>query len=94
MMGQPRPASMGGTGHARRVGAGHRRWKPCRSVDLVGVALAAGALILAGCGTDSSDGAGKSEHGIVNISGQNFPEAQIMAEIYAGVLAKPATRPA
>lgn len=53
---------------------------------LVGAALAAGALILAGCGTGSSDGAGKSEHGIVNISGQNFPEAQIMAEIYATVL--------
>jgi osmoprotectant transport system substrate-binding protein len=55
---------------------------------LVGVALAAGALVLAGCGTGSSDtnGAGKSEHGIVHISGQNFPEAQIMAEIYATVL--------
>ena len=56
---------------------------------LVGVALAAGALILAGCGTGSSgstNGAGKSQHGIVNISGQNFPEAQIMAEIYATVL--------
>jgi osmoprotectant transport system substrate-binding protein len=53
---------------------------------LVGVALAAGALLLAGCGTDSSDGAGKSEHGIVTISGQNFPEAQIMAQIYATVL--------
>jgi osmoprotectant transport system substrate-binding protein len=46
------------------------------------------ALILAGCGGTSSDtnGAGKSQHGIVNISGQNFPEAQIMAEIYATVL--------
>ena len=54
--------------------------------QLVGVALAAGALVLAGCGTGSSDGAGKSEHGIVHISGQNFPEAQIMAEIYATVL--------
>jgi osmoprotectant transport system substrate-binding protein len=53
---------------------------------LVGAALAAGALLLAGCGGGSSDGAGKSEHGIVHISGQNFPEAQIMAEIYATVL--------
>jgi osmoprotectant transport system substrate-binding protein len=53
---------------------------------LVGAALAVGSLLLAGCGGGSSDGAGKSEHGIVNISGQNFPEAQIMAEIYATVL--------
>jgi osmoprotectant transport system substrate-binding protein len=55
---------------------------------LLGVAMAAGALVLAGCGTGSSSDntAGKSTHGTVTISGQNFPEAQIMAEIYATVL--------
>jgi osmoprotectant transport system substrate-binding protein len=54
---------------------------------LLAASLVAGALFLAGCGGSSSEeGAGKSEHGIVNISGQNFPEAQIMAQIYATVL--------
>ena len=55
---------------------------------LLGVAMAAGALVLAGCGTGSSSDntAGKSDNGTVTISGQNFPEAQIMAEIYATVL--------
>jgi osmoprotectant transport system substrate-binding protein len=55
---------------------------------LVAAALAAGALLLAGCaGNDVADsGAGKSQHGTVHISGQNFTEAQIMAQIYATVL--------
>jgi len=55
---------------------------------LAAAAAVVGALLLAGCaGNDvASDGAGKSQHGIVHISGQNFPEAQIMAQIYAIVL--------
>jgi osmoprotectant transport system substrate-binding protein len=54
---------------------------------LVAAAMAASALLLAGCASNSVDsGAGKSTHGIVHISGQNFTEAQIMAQIYATVL--------
>jgi osmoprotectant transport system substrate-binding protein len=50
--------------------------------------VAVGALALAGCGGSSSSGSagGKSTHGAVRISGQNFTEATIVAEIYADVL--------
>jgi osmoprotectant transport system substrate-binding protein len=53
-------------------------------VALVGV----GVLALAGCGGSSSSTAsgGKSTHGTVRISGQNFTEAEIVAAIYADVL--------
>jgi len=53
---------------------------------LVAAAMTVGALLLAGCGSSGDSGAGKSQHGTVNISGQNFPEAEIMAQIYATVL--------
>lgn len=46
-----------------------------------------GVLALAGCGGSSSSGTGgKSTHGAVRISGQNFTEAEIVANIYADVL--------
>jgi osmoprotectant transport system substrate-binding protein len=53
---------------------------------LVG-ALAVGVLALAGCGGSDSGSTGtKASNGVVSISGQNFTEAQIVAEIYAGLL--------
>jgi osmoprotectant transport system substrate-binding protein len=57
------------------------------------VALAAGALALSGCAGDdlSSDGGGEGDggggaSGPVTISGQNFPEAELVATMYAQLL--------
>jgi|SRR6478609_1015582 osmoprotectant transport system substrate-binding protein len=64
---------------------------------LVGAAGAATAALLAGCGGSSSSTAAdtgassspsSSGGGVVRISGQNFTEAQIVADLYAGVLKK------
>ncbi len=63
---------------------------------LVGVAATATAALLAGCGGTSSSssaaGSGTSPSasggGVVRISGQNFTEAEIVADLYAGVLKK------
>jgi osmoprotectant transport system substrate-binding protein len=54
------------------------------------------AIVLAGCGSgtsstatgDSSTPPASSGKGTVTISGQNFTEAEIVADMYAGVLAK------
>jgi len=55
--------------------------------------LAVGTLLLAGCGDDESDGltsggetTAAEEKGTVSMSGQNFTEMQIMAEMYRQVL--------
>lgn len=57
---------------------------------LLAGAVAVGALALAGCAgnsvNSSSSSGTKATHGVVNISGQNFTEAEIVAEIYAGLL--------
>ena len=61
---------------------------------LLTAALAVGALALSGCGgsdssstaTGSSSGPASGSKGTVRISGQNFPEAQIVADMYAAVL--------
>jgi osmoprotectant transport system substrate-binding protein len=65
---------------------------------LVGAALTATAVLLAGCGSgsssstaaDSGPSGGTSPSsgggGVVTISGQNFTEAEIVADLYAGVL--------
>jgi osmoprotectant transport system substrate-binding protein len=60
--------------------------------------LAAGALVLAGCGgssdsssttaADSPSSSPSGGGGVVRISGQNFTEAEIVADLYAGVLKK------
>ena len=63
---------------------------------LAGVTAMAGAALLAGCGSsDSSTTAADtgttpsaSGQGVVRISGQNFTEAEIVADLYAGVLQK------
>jgi osmoprotectant transport system substrate-binding protein len=56
---------------------------------LLAAAVVAGGLVLAGCG--GSDGSGSSlgnstKGGPITISGQNFTEATIVANIYANVL--------
>jgi len=56
---------------------------------LLAAAVAAGALVLTGCGGDGSSNTSlgnNTKGGPVSISGQNFSEAQIMGEIYASVL--------
>jgi osmoprotectant transport system substrate-binding protein len=54
---------------------------------LLGAALVVGALALAGCGgSDSSNTASGGGNKTVRISGQNFTEATIVANIYADVL--------
>jgi osmoprotectant transport system substrate-binding protein len=63
---------------------------------LAGVTAMAAAVLLAGCGSsDSSTTAADqgstpsaSGQGVVRISGQNFTEAEIVADLYAGVLQK------
>ncbi len=65
---------------------------------LVGVVAMSSAALLAGCGGSSSsstaaDTGGSSPSssgggGVVRISGQNFTEAEIVADLYAGVLKK------
>jgi osmoprotectant transport system substrate-binding protein len=65
---------------------------------LVGVVAMSSAALLAGCGGSSSsstaaDTGGSSSPsssggGVVRISGQNFTEAEIVADLYAGVLKK------
>src|SRR3954468_9726594 len=66
---------------------------------LVGVVAMSSAALLAGCGGSSSsstaaDTGGSSSPssasggGVVRISGQNFTEAEIVADLYAGVLQK------
>jgi osmoprotectant transport system substrate-binding protein len=60
---------------------------------LVGV-VAASAALLTACGSSNSSGAtgnssgGSSNKGTVRISGQNFTEAEIVADMYAAVLQK------
>jgi osmoprotectant transport system substrate-binding protein len=56
---------------------------------LLAAAVVAGTLVLAGCGGSGSSGSSlgnSTKHGTVRISGQNFTEAQIVAQIYANVL--------
>ena len=63
---------------------------------LAGVTAMTAAVLLAGCGSsDSSTTAADpgstpsaSGQGVVRISGQNFTEAEIVADLYAGVLQK------
>src|SRR6476646_7231627 len=63
---------------------------------LVGAAATVTVAVLAGCGSsDSSTTAAASRStpsgsggGVVRISGQNFTEAEIVADMYAGVLEK------
>jgi osmoprotectant transport system substrate-binding protein len=65
---------------------------------LVGVVATASAALLAGCGgssssstaadTGGSESPSSSGGGVVRISGQNFTEAEIVADLYAGVLKK------
>ncbi len=65
---------------------------------LAGVAATASAVLLAGCGSNSSSSStaadpgastpASSGGGVVRISGQNFTEAEIVADLYAGVLKK------
>jgi osmoprotectant transport system substrate-binding protein len=69
---------------------------------LTGAAAAVSSvLLLAGCGSGSSSTAAgdtnsppaSSGGGVVRISGQNFTEAEIVADMYAGVLAKAGYQP-
>src|SRR6478752_9408229 len=63
---------------------------------LVGAAATVTVAVLAGCGSsdssttaaDSGSSPSSSGGGVVRISGQNFTEAQIVADLYAGVLKK------
>jgi osmoprotectant transport system substrate-binding protein len=63
---------------------------------LAGAAATLSAILLAGCGgssssttaTDSGSTPAASGGGVVRISGQNFTEAEIVADMYAGVLEK------
>jgi osmoprotectant transport system substrate-binding protein len=63
---------------------------------LAGAALTAGAILLAGCAGNSVDSSNAADDtspsasggGTVRISGQNFTEAEIVADMYAGVLEK------
>jgi osmoprotectant transport system substrate-binding protein len=67
-----------------------------RSRILAGAAATfSAAIVLAGCGSGTSSTAtgdsstpASSGKGTVTISGQNFTEAEIVADMYAGVLAK------
>jgi osmoprotectant transport system substrate-binding protein len=65
---------------------------------LVGV-VAASAALLTACGSSNSSGAtgnstgGSSNKGTVRISGQNFTEAEIVADMYAAVLQKAGYKP-
>ncbi|KHL19303.1 osmoprotectant transport system substrate-binding protein [Mumia flava] len=59
-----------------------------RARTALAVAGAAALVALAGCGSDDEGGSGGDESlGPVTISGQNFTEMQILAELYAQVLA-------
>lgn len=63
-----------------------------RSRRILTATLAVAALLLAGCGddalsNDSSSDTSASDKGAVTISGQNFPEAELVAEMYRQVLA-------
>jgi osmoprotectant transport system substrate-binding protein len=54
---------------------------------LLAGAVVAALLVVAGCGSSDSSSTGtKASNGVVRISGQNFTEAEIVAEIYAGLL--------
>lgn len=59
---------------------------------VLATALAAGVLALTGCASDdlsdkdSGDSSGGGDKGTVSISGQNFPEATLVAEMYKQVL--------
>src|SRR3954454_17171402 len=62
---------------------------------LAGAAALASAAVLAGCGSSDSSATAAdsgspaaSSGGVVRISGQNFTEAEIVADLYAGVLKK------
>jgi len=63
---------------------------------LAGAAATATVAVLAGCGSSSSSSTATepgtspsaSGGGVVRISGQNFTEAEIVADLYAGVLKK------
>ena len=63
---------------------------------LAGAAATATVAVLAGCGSSSSSSTATepgtspsaSGGGVVRISGQNFTEAEIVADMYAGVLKK------
>lgn len=62
--------------------------EPMRASVLV-AGLAASALFLAGCGDDAlsdDDSSGSADKGAVTISGQSFPEAELVAEMYRQVL--------
>jgi osmoprotectant transport system substrate-binding protein len=64
---------------------------------LVGVVAASTAALLAACGSSNSStgtgpgsggSSGSTDKGVVRISGQNFTEAEIVADMYADVLQK------
>jgi osmoprotectant transport system substrate-binding protein len=69
---------------------------------LVGVVAASTAALLAACGSSSSStttgpgsggSSGSTDKGVVRISGQNFTEAAIVADMYADVLQKAGYHP-
>ena len=63
---------------------------------LAGVVAATAAALLTACGssdssstaTDNPSSSGTTDKGTVRISGQNFTEAEIVADMYAAVLQK------
>src|SRR4051794_21584452 len=93
MMGA-RPCSARGHRTRASYDAGHRRWNTTmRTRRLLTTALAIGAIALSGCAdtSSSSTATGSSSSptaskGTVRISGQNFTEAEIVADLYAAVL--------
>src|SRR3954449_5769743 len=96
MMGAPRPGRGAPDTRAVHSDAGHRRWDPMQTRRLLaGVAVASAALLTACGSSDSSSTAPENpgssapaDMGTVRISGQNFTEAEIVADMYAAVLQK------
>src|SRR3954466_6987840 len=95
MMGAPRPEG----GHRTRASygdAGHRRWNRMQTRRLLVGVVAACTALLTACGSSDSSSSTASDtgssatadKGTVRISGQNFTEAEIVADMYAAVLAK------
>jgi osmoprotectant transport system substrate-binding protein len=89
-------------GHRTRAlfGRGTQKVRSMHSRRFLAGAVAVSAIVLAACGNSgSSTTAGSSTPttpsggGVVRISGQNFTEAEIVADMYAGVLAKAGYQP-
>jgi osmoprotectant transport system substrate-binding protein len=89
-------------GHRTRAlfGRGTQKVRSMHSRRFLTGAVAVSAVLLAGCGNSGSSAtAGSSTPttpsggGVVRISGQNFTEAEIVADMYAGVLAKAGYQP-